>query len=130
MTKGAVWLPEMCIRDRQTYMTVYSRMKRKNIGQEIRIGQDWRNLSILSLPTIIHRSKKTREYTLSLIHIYLEFAEQNSFSLSLTIKAPKPVIKKGLDTSCFAVIENTLYSIQLIDTNSTEYFFYLEKIRE
>lgn len=60
----------------------------------------------------------------------LEFAEQNSFSLSLKIKAPKPVIKKGLDTSCFAVIENTLYSIQFIDTNSTEYFFYLEKIRE
>ncbi|MGN1156183.1 MAG: hypothetical protein ACI4TK_08405 [Agathobacter sp.] len=60
----------------------------------------------------------------------MEFAEQNSFSLSLKIKTPKPFIKKGLDTSCFAVIENTLYSIQYIDTNRTEYFFYLEKIRE
>lgn len=60
----------------------------------------------------------------------LDFAEQNSFSLSMKIKVPKPVVKKGLDTSCYAVIDNTLYGIEYIDTNSTEYFFYLEKVRE
>lgn len=59
----------------------------------------------------------------------LEFAEQNSFSLSLKIKTQKPVMNYHLDASCYAVIGSTLYAIQYIDTNSTEYYFYLEKVR-
>lgn len=60
----------------------------------------------------------------------LEFAEQNSFSLSMKVKTPRPTLNKGLDTYCFAVIGNTLYGIQYIDTNSREYYLYLEKVRE
>lgn len=60
----------------------------------------------------------------------LEFAEQNSFSLSLKVKTPKPMAKKGIDTNCYAVMEDILYGIRFIDTNSTEYYFYLEKVRK
>ena len=59
----------------------------------------------------------------------IEFADQNSFSLSLKIKTPKPLTGKNIDTSCYAVIGDTLYAIQYIDTNTSEYFFYLEKVR-
>ena len=59
----------------------------------------------------------------------LEFAEQNSFSLAMKIKTQKPVVAKNLDASCYAVIRNVLYAIQYIDTNASEYFFYLEKVR-
>lgn len=60
----------------------------------------------------------------------MEFANQNSYSLSLKVKTPRPPVKTGVDTSCYAVIGNTLYNIQNLDTNSREYFFYLEKVRE
>lgn len=60
----------------------------------------------------------------------LEFAEQNSFSLSLKIKIPRPAEDKGLDAYCYAVIGKMLYGVQYLDTNKTEYFLYLEKVRE
>lgn len=59
-----------------------------------------------------------------------EFAEQNSFSLSLKIRTQRPRTEKGLHSGCFAVIGKTLYSVEYIDRNETEYYMYLEKIRE
>lgn len=59
----------------------------------------------------------------------LEFADQKSFSLAMKIKTPRPPVGWNLDTHCYAVIEHVLYSIQYIDTNHTEYFLYLEKVR-
>lgn len=61
----------------------------------------------------------------------MEFAEQRSYSLSLEVKTQRPVMAKGMvNTSCYAVIGKTLYNIQHLDTNSREYFLYLEKVRE
>ena len=60
----------------------------------------------------------------------LEFAEQNSFSLSLKIKIPRPVADRGLDAYCYAVIGKILYGVQYLDTDRTNYFLYLEKVRE
>ena len=59
-----------------------------------------------------------------------EFAEQNSFSLSLKIRTQRPQIEKGLHSGCFAMIGKMLYSVEYIDRNETEYYMYLEKIRE
>lgn len=59
-----------------------------------------------------------------------EFADQNSFSLSLKIRTQRPQMEKGLHSGCFAVIGKTLYSVEYIDRNETEYYMYLEKIRE
>lgn len=60
----------------------------------------------------------------------IEFAEQNDFSLSMKIRTQRPAVKKGLDSSCYAVIGTTLYKIQYLDTSIREYFLYLEKVRE
>ena len=60
----------------------------------------------------------------------MEFAEQNSFSLSEKVKTPRPPADKGLDSQCFAVIGNTLYGVRYIDTAQRELYFYLEKVRE
>lgn len=60
----------------------------------------------------------------------MDFAEQNAFSLSSKIKTQRPMVDKKIDTYCFAVISGVLYGIGYIDTNSTELFFYLEKVRE
>lgn len=59
----------------------------------------------------------------------IEFAEANSFSLSLKVKTQRP---RGtdLDSTCLAVIEGMLYGVAYIDTTGREYYFYLEKIRE
>lgn len=59
----------------------------------------------------------------------MEFAEQQSFSLSLKIKTMNPGKAKGIDNQCFAIIGNTLYGIKYIDSTRTELFFYLEKAR-
>lgn len=59
-----------------------------------------------------------------------EFADQNSFSLSFKIRTQRPQMEKGLHSGCFAVIGKTLYSVEYIDRNETEYYMYLEKIRE
>ena len=39
-------------------------------------------------------------------------------------------MEKGLHSGCYAVIGKTLYSVEYIDRNETEYYMYLEKIRE
>lgn len=59
----------------------------------------------------------------------LEFAEQNTFSLSEKIKTQRPVRDTGIDNQCFAIIENTLHAIKYIDSGKRELFFYLEKIK-
>lgn len=60
----------------------------------------------------------------------MDFAEQNSFSLSEKVKTPRPSIDKGIDSQCFAVIGNTLYGVRYVDTTKREMYFYLEKVRE
>lgn len=60
----------------------------------------------------------------------LEFAEQNSFSLSMKIKTPRPPMDPGLNSQCFVVVNQVLYAVQYIDTNQREFYCYLEKIRE
>ena len=59
-----------------------------------------------------------------------EFAEQNSFSLSLKIRTQRPQVEKVIHSGCFAVIGKNLYAVEYIDRNDTEYYMYLEKIRE
>lgn len=59
-----------------------------------------------------------------------EFAEQNSFSLSLKVKTQKMLNKRTVDNHCYAIIDNILYAVGGIDSSQTEMFFYLEEIRE
>ncbi len=59
----------------------------------------------------------------------LEFAEQNTFSLSEKIKTQRPARDIGVDNQCFAIIGHTLYAIKHIDSGKRELFFYLEKIK-
>lgn len=55
----------------------------------------------------------------------MEFAEQQSFTLSLKIKTR---YINGIDNKCKAVIGNTLYDIQYIDTTKTEQYLYMQEV--
>ncbi len=55
----------------------------------------------------------------------VEFAEQQSFTLSLKIKTR---FIKGVDNKCKAVIGNMMYDISYIDTTKTEQFLYMQEV--
>ena len=59
-----------------------------------------------------------------------EFAEQNSFTLSMKVKTPRMLDRRKVDNQCYAVINNILYAVGSVDSSQTELFFYLEEMRE
>lgn len=59
-----------------------------------------------------------------------EFAEQNSFTLSLKVKTQRMLDRRKVDNHCFAIIGNILYAVGGIDSSQTELYFYLEEIKE
>lgn len=57
----------------------------------------------------------------------LQFAEQNDFTLSLKIKTR---LLKTVDSKCKAVVDGYLYDISYVDSNRTEMWLYMERIRK